>query len=126
MILRVDPSQALPVYEQIRQQVTRMAVTGILAPGTRLPTIRQLAADLGLAKGTVAKAYELLELSAVVESKGHKGTFVRHPGPGPESDAGQVADGLREAAEAFVVGARQLGADLDAARAALDDAWRLL
>lgn len=125
MILRVDPSQALPVYEQIRQQVTRMAVTGTLAPGTRLPTIRQLAADLGLAKGTVAKAYELLELSAVVESKGHKGTFVRHPGPAAP-DAGQAADGLRDAAEAFVVAARQLGVDADTAHAALDDAWRLL
>jgi len=126
MILRVDPSQALPVYEQIRQQVTRMAVTGTLPPGTRLPTIRQLAADLGLAKGTVAKAYELLELSAVVESKGHKGTFVRHVGAAAEADAGQAADGLREAAEAFAVAARQLGADLDTAHAALDDAWRLL
>lgn len=126
MILRVDPSQALPVYEQIRQQVTRMAVTGTLAPGTRLPTIRQLAADLGLAKGTVAKAYELLELSAVVESKGHKGTFVRDLGPAPGASAGEVADGLREAAEAFVVAARQLGTELDQAHAALDDAWRLL
>lgn len=126
MILRVDPSQALPVYEQIRQQVTRMAVTGTLAPGTRLPTIRQLAADLGLAKGTVAKAYELLELSAVVESKGHKGTFVRDVGTVGPADASQAADGLREAAEAFVVAARQLGADLDCARTALDDAWRLL
>lgn len=126
MILRVDPSHALPVYEQIRQQVTRMAVTGTLPPGTRLPTIRQLAADLGLAKGTVAKAYELLELSAVVESKGHKGTFVRDVGTVAEADAGQTADALREAAEAFVVAARQLGADLDRAHAALDDAWRLL
>ncbi len=124
MILRVDPSQALPVYEQIRQQVTRMAVTGTLAPGTRLPTIRQLAADLGLAKGTVAKAYELLEQSAVVESKGHKGTFVRDVAPA--ADTVQAVDGLREAAEAYVVAARQWGADLDGARTALDDAWRLL
>jgi DNA-binding transcriptional regulator YhcF (GntR family) len=42
-------------------------------------------ADLGLAKGTVAKAYELLELSAVVESKGHKGTFVRDVGAACDS-----------------------------------------
>lgn len=126
MILRVDPSQALPVYEQIRQQVTRMAVTGTLAPGTRLPTIRQLAADLGLAKGTVARAYELLELSAVVESKGHKGTFVRHVGTGGAADAGQAADGLREAAEAYVVAARQYGVDLETAHAALAEAWHLL
>lgn len=122
MILRVDPSQALPVYEQIRQQVTRMAMTGTLPAGTRLPTIRQLASDLGLAKGTVAKAYELLESSAVVESKGHKGTFVR-----ALDDVGDPAlarTGLRDAAGAFVVSARQYGADHQSARAALDHAWR--
>ncbi len=124
MILRVDSTQVLPVYEQIRQQVTRMAMTGTLPAGTRLPTIRQLAADLGLAKGTVAKAYELLEFSAVVESKGHRGTFVR-----PLDDVGDPAratTGLRQAADTFVVAARQYGADLDTARAALDEAWHLM
>ena len=124
MILRVDPTQALPVYEQIRQQVTRMAMTGTLPAGTRLPTIRQLAADLGLAKGTVAKAYELLELAAVVESKGHKGTFVR--ALDDIGDPARATTGLGEAADAFVVAARQYGADLATARAALDEAWRRL
>lgn len=124
MILRVDPTNALPVYEQIRQQVTRMAMTGTITAGTRLPTIRQLATDLGLAKGTVAKAYELLEQSAVVESRGHRGTFVR-----AIEDVGDPVKarlGLDEAADAFAVSARQFGADRDAAMAALDAAWNRL
>jgi DNA-binding transcriptional regulator YhcF (GntR family) len=121
VILRIDPRDALPVYEQIRQQVTRMAVVGTLAAGTRLPTIRQPAADLGIAKGTVARAYELLESSSVVESRGHKGTFVR--GPADVGDPATVEAGLRETAEAYVIAARQYGADLETALAALRSAW---
>jgi len=120
MILRIDARAALPVYEQIREQVTRMAVLGTLPAGTRLPTIRQLAADLGIAKGTVAKAYSLLESTAVVESRGHKGTFVL--GPDRADDLGAAA-GLRDAAEAYVVSARQAGRDLEAALEELRAAW---
>ena len=57
MILSVDPDRALPVYEQVREQIKRMVAAGTLQAGTRLPTIRQLAADLGLAKGTIERAY---------------------------------------------------------------------
>lgn len=52
-MLRVDSTLALPVYEQIREQVVRMVLAGTVEPGTRLPTIRQLANDLQLAKGPV-------------------------------------------------------------------------
>jgi DNA-binding transcriptional regulator YhcF (GntR family) len=55
MILRVDPSSAVPAYEQIRAQMRLMIASGTLAEGTQLPTIRQLASDLGLAKGTVSR-----------------------------------------------------------------------
>lgn len=121
MILRIDAKAALPVYEQIREQVTRMAVLGTLPAGTRLPTIRQLAADLGIAKGTVAKAYAMLESTAVVESLGHKGTFVLDA----ERDhaSAEAARNKREAAEAYVVSARQSGQDLDAAIEQLRIAW---
>lgn len=122
MILRIDAQAALPVYEQIREQVTRMAVLGTLPAGTRLPTIRQLATDLGIAKGTVAKAYTLLESTAVVESRGHKGTFVLEPDVAGTSE--DVAAGLREAAEAYVVSARQSGRSLDDAIDELRTAWR--
>lgn len=60
MILEVDPADPTPVYEQLRAQIVQMVAAGTLTAGTRLPTIRQLATDLGIAKGTVARAYEAL------------------------------------------------------------------
>jgi GntR family transcriptional regulator len=123
VILSVDPNRALPVYEQVREQIKRMVTAGTLRAGTQLPTIRQLAADLGLAKGTVARAYELLETDAVIQSNGRKGTVVLEMATASKQD--QTA-GLDVAAESLVVIARQLGTDEAAAVAALRRAWRNL
>ena len=123
MILSVDPSRALPVYEQVREQIRRMVAAGTLQPGTRLPTIRQLAADLGLAKGTIERAYELLEGDAVIERHGRNGTYVAEHAAVSARD---LAIGLEAAAEQLVIVARQLGADEDAAVAALRAVWRRL
>ncbi len=130
MILRVDATAALPVYEQIRAQVIRMVLAGTLAPGTRLPTIRQLANDLQVAKGTVAKAYALLEEGSVIETRGRRGSFTLPP-PAPPATADHPPDAampveLDEAADAFVVAARQLGVDLDDATSALAHRWSQL
>lgn len=132
MILRVDATSALPVYEQIRSQVTRMVVAGTLDPGTRLPTIRQLANDLQVAKGTVAKAYALLEEGAVIETRGRRGSFTL-PVPLAAEGGARRTDGvddgavgrarLAEAAEAFAVAARQLGVQLEDATAAVEHSW---
>lgn len=119
MMLRVDTSLALPVYEQIRTQVTRMAVAGTLPVGSRLPTIRQLASDLGIAKGTVARAYELLEGAAVVESRGSRGTYVREVVQENIDHAAVLA----AAAEALVVVAHQAGMTLSDAQASLHASW---
>lgn len=123
MILSVDSTRALPVYEQVREQIRRMVAAGTLAPGVRLPTIRQLAADLGLAKGTIERAYELLEGDSVIERHGRNGTFVSATALLSRSE---VAAGLDTAAEQLVIAARQLGADEDAAITALRKAWRTL
>ena len=66
MILEVDPRSAVPPYEQLRQQVTALVRAEVLTTGTRLPAIRQLANDLGLAGGTVARAYRELESDGIV------------------------------------------------------------
>ena len=106
MIVEVDTSSLVPPYEQIRDQVATMAVTGVLAVGSRLPAIRQLAADLGLANGTVARAYRELEAAGVIDSRGRHGTFVR-------GDRLPAADPrlLHDRARAFAVAVQQLGAD---------------
>lgn len=123
MILSVDPERALPVYEQVREQIRRMVASGTLTPGTRLPTIRQLASDLGLAKGTIERAYELLEGDSVIERHGRNGTYVAELARAPERER---TAGLVLAAEQLVIAARQLGADEAATIAALRQAWQSL
>lgn len=76
MIVSVDARSPVPPYEQVRAQVTDHVATGRLAPGSRLPTVRQLAKDLDLAVNTVARAYRELESTGVVVSRGRHGTFV--------------------------------------------------
>lgn len=81
MIISVDPAQPEPPYQQVRVQVLALLANGALTVGTRLPTIRQLAADLDLAAGTVARAYRELEGDGVIETRGRRGTFVRAANP---------------------------------------------
>jgi len=120
MMLRVDANDAVPVYEQLRSQIVRMAVVGTLAEGTQLPTIRQLAHDLGLAKGTVAKAYELLETDDVVSTHGRKGTFIA---PQEAAPAQERRSELDSASDAYVVTAKQLGSTLEEALTAVRRNW---
>lgn len=121
MILSIDPDRALPVYEQVREQIKRMVSAGTLQAGTRLPTIRQLAADLGLAKGTIERAYELLESDTVIAMNGRKGSFVLEM---TKATVRERTVGLNSAAESLIVIARQLGADEQATIDAVRRAWR--
>lgn len=120
MNISVDVALPLPAYEQIRQQIVRMIVSGTLTVGTRLPTIRQLAVDLGLAKGTVERAYELLEAASAVETRGRRGTFVTEMTP---STGAELRAQLESAAETAVITARQLGADEHQLIEAIRRAW---
>jgi DNA-binding transcriptional regulator YhcF (GntR family) len=74
--ITLDPAGATPPYEQIRAQVVAHVEQGGLQPGDRLPTVRRLAEDLGVAPNTVARAYRELEQSGVIETRGRAGSFV--------------------------------------------------
>jgi DNA-binding transcriptional regulator YhcF (GntR family) len=74
--LVIDEESFVPLTEQIRRGIIAQVVSGELPAGTRLATVRQLARDLGLAPGTVARAYQLLEADGVLETRGRRGTFV--------------------------------------------------
>ena len=76
MIVEIDPGSLVPPYEQLRAQIADLVAAGALAPGARLPAVRQLAADLGVAPGTVARAYRELEQGGVLEARGRHGSFV--------------------------------------------------
>jgi GntR family transcriptional regulator len=111
----VDVLDPTPPYEQLRRQLADLIGSGVLSPGDRLPPVRQLAVDLGLAAGTVARTYRELEQSGYVRSRRGGGTRVA-PSP-PAAATPQRA--LEEAARAFLDRARVLGLTADDALAAL-------
>ena len=74
--LAVDLSSPTPPYEQIRTQIASSISLGELRAGARLPTVRSLASDLGVAVGTVGRAYKELEAQGLIESRRRSGTVV--------------------------------------------------
>jgi DNA-binding transcriptional regulator YhcF (GntR family) len=118
VILEIDPRSATPPYEQLRQQVTALVRAGVLTTGTRLPAIRQLANDLGLAGGTVARAYRELESDGIVTTHGRHGTRVSAVAPDHPTPAL-----LLTSARGFAADARRLGAGVEDAIAALRAAY---
>lgn len=118
--VRIDPSDPLPPYEQLRRQFADLILAGVLTEGDRLPPLRQVAADLGLAVGTVGRAYRELEAEGLVRSRRGAGTRVRAlPAAEP---AAHVEETLCGHAEELVRQAMLLGADHDAVRAAVERA----
>jgi DNA-binding transcriptional regulator YhcF (GntR family) len=112
--LTIDPAAPVPPYEQLRQQITALVLAGTLTPGDRLPSIRQLAGDLGIAGGTVARAYRELEADGVVATRGRHGTLIegppRRPAPPPN---------LLAAARSYADQASRSGASLEDALTAV-------
>ena len=115
-MLTVDPGSAVPPYEQIRSQIEAMVATGTLAAGDRLPSIRQLAHDLGLASGTVARAYTELEQAGLVVSRRRTGTVVAD---GVVLRAAERRRRLTEAAEQYARTTALLGVAVDDAQDAV-------
>ncbi len=86
----LDPHSPFPPFEQVRFQMAAAIQTGTLQPAVRLPTVRKLAADLGLAVNTVARAYRELELAGFIETRGRRGTFVAGAAAGTRREAALI------------------------------------
>ncbi|WP_157155025.1 GntR family transcriptional regulator [Diaminobutyricimonas sp. LJ205] len=117
MIISIDAKSATPPFEQLRLQVIEQVRAGTLAAGTRLPTVRRLAEDLGIAANTVARAYRELEADGVIETRGRNGSFVSAHGDETER-AAQLA------ARDYAARIRHLGVSPDAAIALVTAALR--
>ena len=120
-LLDIDPTQAAPIWRQIEDGVRRMVVSGTLAPGASVPSVRDLARELGVNPATVSKAYQQLTTAGVLEVRRGEGTFVA-------SRPATMVDNERRAlleveARRFAHTARDLGADRDEAVDALGRAW---
>lgn len=117
MTLKIRIVEGAAPYEQVRAQISEQARSGALPVGYRLPTVRGLAEQLGLAANTVAKAYRALETDGVIETRGRNGTFVAAAGSAAEREAATAAG-------AYAERARRLGLSEVEALAAARDALR--
>ncbi len=100
--LRLDPESDQPPYEQIRRGVLALIDDGVLLVGSRIPTVRALAADLHVAPNTVARSYRELESAGVLETRGRSGSFVK---AGPDATLAAAQNATVE----HVSNLRQLG-----------------
>ncbi|MBG6212490.1 MAG: GntR family transcriptional regulator [Cryobacterium sp.] len=98
----IDSQSRTPPFEQLRSQVIAAVRSGELTHDTRLPTVRALAAELGLATNTVARAYRELERDSVIETRGRFGSFIAPSGGATERHA-------QAAADSFALRIEQLG-----------------
>lgn len=114
-MLTVDPGLPEPPYEQLKAQIVDARASGAFPAGHRLPPVRHLAAQLGLAPNTVARAYRELEAEGVISTRGRAGSFITATAQG----ADQAVDA---AARAYLVKLREVGADVAAGIEALQRA----
>lgn len=114
--LILDMTGATPPYEQVRAQLAGHIRAGALRPGDRLPVVRALAADLGVATNTVARAYRELETGGLVTTRRRVGTIV-------QATSAETSLELRDQAVELVAAARRAGladeAVIDLVRGAL-------
>jgi DNA-binding transcriptional regulator YhcF (GntR family) len=96
LTLTIDRSLENPVYEQVADQVRRLVASGDLAPGTPLPSVRQLAGDLGVNLNTIARAYRLLEGERFLVIRDRAGVLVAAPAEEVDDSAGaELLDQMR-------------------------------
>lgn len=99
--VRIDAGSSVPPFEQLRQGVRDAIAAGTLAAGARLPTVRALAGDLGLAVNTVARSYRELEADGLIETRGRLGSFVSATGSPAEREAQLAARAYADRAVAL-------------------------
>ncbi len=121
-LLQIDPDGPIAPFEQVRAQIAAMVANGELMPGQKLPTVRQLAADLGLAPNTVARAYRELEADNIITTHGRRGTFVRSTGLNSPNFSDRLTSSQAAAVE-FASSVRRNGLTLPEATRLVEAAW---
>ena len=122
--ITIDSDSGIPLWLQLRNRLIYLIASGRFKAGDKLPTVRELAVDLGVNYNTVSKVYQDIERDGYIVSKRGKGTFVVERGPAEAEAAKSEVDFL---ADEFIRQCRELGvprqyiADLVAGRLAAAD-----
>jgi len=122
--VRIDPTDAAPIWRQIEEGVRRLVASGGLAAGAAAPSVRELARELRVNPATVAKAYQRLTEAGVLVVQRGEGTFVAAaPPPITEAERRRL---LRDGATRYAAHALTIGATRERAVGELDTAWSRL
>lgn len=109
MLMHLNPNSGMPIYRQLFQQLRQRIVSGQLAPGEQMPSVRELSAELKINLLTVAKVYQLLEGEGLVETRRGLGTFVK--GGHETRSVTEKRKLIADAVEQLVAEARHLDMD---------------
>ena len=120
-MLRIDPSDSIPIWKQIEEGIRHLIASGALAPDDAVPSVRELAKELRINPLTVSKAYRRLADFGVLRVRRGEGTYVA-PNPPTLSDR-ERRQKLLEAALRYVSLAKTLGADRNESTARISEAW---
>ncbi len=120
MQIQIDKTSGVPIYNQIKEQITGLIHSGRLNAGDQLPTIRALAIDLAVNVNTVALAYRELDSAGVIATRRGEGTFVAST-PGAAEMRRLRQRKLRDLVQAFVAETRRLGYDPEEVHQALNE-----
>lgn len=75
-MITIDLKSRIPIYEQLKNNIIELVVLDVFKPGEKLPSVRTLAAELGVNPNTIQKSYQDLEKESIVYSLGGRGTFI--------------------------------------------------
>src|SRR4051794_32631149 len=104
----VDSRSPTPIYAQLDRAIRAAIATGKIGPGSKLPTVRQMAVDLAVNANTVARVYAQLERDGILETRRGVGTFVREP-PSPQTTKAHRERALRDLIRRLIGDAALLG-----------------
>jgi DNA-binding transcriptional regulator YhcF (GntR family) len=108
VIFSVDSGSPIPPYEQVRAQLAEAIASGELGVEARLPTVRQLAGELGLATNTVARSYRELEAAGLIETRGRRGSYVAPRDSGARREAVRATRDFTAAMRRLGIGSEEL------------------
>ena len=106
MHMTIDEDSGIPIWLQLRNRLIYLITSGVFAPGDKLPTMRQLAVDLGINYNTVSRVYQDIERDGYIISQRGRGTFAHDGYLQQEQAAGGAAESL---ADSFILQCRELG-----------------
>ena len=96
-MIKLDMQSRRPIYEQLKEQILKLMMIGILTPDEKLPSVRSLARDVGINPNTVQKAYQELERDGIIYTVPGKGSFIAGSDETVKQRREQALSAVREA-----------------------------